>query len=282
MSRVKVVTDSSAYLEPEDIAHLGISVVPIRVHLEGKTYREGVDITPQQFLRLLSTTRALPTTSAPSVQEFTDLYLRLGRQTDQILSIHVSSKLEGVYAAALAASAGLLVRSRIVVIDSLSVSLGLGILVKAAAEAAAAGRSLEEIVRMVRGMIPHLYAVFFIESLGYLLRSKRISVPQTVLGTMFNIKPLLSVDEGELIPLEKVRTRERAVDKLYEFITEFSHVEQMAIVQANFDKDTATLLERLELTYPEREHPVITYPPSLAAHLGPSAMGVVVYEGMRP
>jgi len=282
LSRVKVVTDSSAYLEPEDIAHLGISVVPIRVHLEGKTYREGVDITPQQFLRLLSTTRALPTTSAPSVQEFTDLYLRLGRQTDQILSIHVSSKLEGVYAAALAASAGLLVRSRIVVIDSLSVSLGLGILVKAAAEAAAAGRSLEEIVRMVRGMIPHLYAVFFIESLGYLLRSKRISVPQTVLGTMFNIKPLLSVDEGELIPLEKVRTRERAVDKLYEFITEFSHVEQMAIVQANFDKDTATLLERLELTYPEREHPVITYPPSLAAHLGPSAMGVVVYEGMRP
>jgi DegV family protein with EDD domain len=282
LSRVKVVTDSSAYLEPEDIARLGISVVPIRVHLEGKTYREGVDITPQEFLRLLSTTRALPTTSAPSVQEFTDLYLRLGKQTDQILSIHVSSKLEGVYAAALAASTGLLVRSRIVVIDSLSVSLGLGILVKAAAEAAAAGRSLEEIVRMVRGMIPHLYAVFFIESLGYLLRSKRISVPQTVLGTMFNIKPLLSVDEGELIPLEKVRTRERAVDKLYEFITEFSHVEQMAIVQANFDKDTATLLERLELTYPEREHPVITYPPSLAAHLGPSAMGVVVYEGMHP
>ncbi len=278
MARVKVVTDSSAYLEPEDVARLGISVVPNRVHLGNKTYREGLDITPQDFLRLLTTTHLLPTTSAPPVQEFTDLYIRLSRQTDQILSIHVSSKLENTYSAAMAASTGLLARSRIVVVDSLSTSLGLGILVKTAAEAAAAGRNLDDIVRLVRGMIPHIYAVFFIESLEYLQRSRRISVPQAVLGTMFNIKPLLTVDEGELIPLEKVRTRERAVDKLYEFITEFSQIEQMAIVQANFDADTAELLERLELTYPDRDFPVITYPPSLAAHLGASAMGVIVYE----
>ena len=280
MGRVKVVTDSNAYLEPEDIARLGIAVVPNRVHLGTKTYREGLDITPQDFLRLLATTRSLPTTSAPPPQEFADLYIKIGKQTDQILSIHVSSKLEETYSSALSASAGLLARSRIAVVDSLSTSLGLGILVKVAAEAAAAGRNLDDIVRTIRGMIPHIYAVFFIESLEYLQRSRRISVPQSVLGTMFSIKPLLTVDEGDLIPLEKVRTRERAVDKLYEFITEFSHIEQMAIVQANFDGDTAELLERLEATFPERDFPVITYPPSLAAHLGASAMGVIVYESL--
>jgi DegV family protein with EDD domain len=151
--------------------------------------------------------------------------------------------------------------------------------VETAATAAAAGTRLDDIVRLVRGMVPHLYGVFFVETLDYLERSKRISKAQAILGTMLGIKPLLNIEDGEIIPLEKVHTRERAVEKLVEFVGEFSTIERMAIVQNNFDAEAATLVKHMAENLPGRQFPMYTYGPSLAAHLGPSAIGVMVYEG---
>ncbi len=275
MSAIKIVTDSNAHLNPKTLEKLGIEVVPLLIRLGDRTYQEGVNLTTEQFFRQSERSRVLPTASAPSVQTFFNLYQRLCRSNDQVLSIHMSSKMSDTYANAMAAAQSMLGRCRIQVVDSRSTSVGLGILVEAAAREAEAGRPLDAIVRLVRGMIPHIYAVFFVETLEYLERSRRIGQAQSILGTMLGIKPLLIIEEGEVIPLEKVRTRARAVDKLFEFIAEFIRIEH------NFSEETAMLLERLEILFPDREFPVYTYGPSLATHLGPSAMGVIVYEGLR-
>ena len=153
-------------------------------------------------------------------------------------------------------------------------------MVKAAAEAAEAGQSLDEIVRLVRGMLPHIYVVLFVERLDYLEKGNRIGPAQALLGTMLSIKPLLIMEEGEIIPLEKVRTRANAIEKLADFVGEFAGIEQVVIMRSPLGNGTELLVEHLNLILPGRTFPVIEYDAVLACHLGPDAMGVTVYEGL--
>ena len=280
MGKVAIVTDSTAFLEPGEAQELDITVVPLNVHIGDETLRDGIDITPEAFFQRLEQGGPIPRTSPPSVQTFERVYANIHSRTDQILSIHLSGRLSQTLNHAQRGAESLLGRCKIIVVDSLTTSLGLGILAKAAARAAQEGANLDEIVRLVRGMIPHIYIVFYVDEMDYLERGRRIGRAQAILGTMLNIKPLLFVEDGEIIPLEKVRTHEKAVEKLFEFVAEFSELEQAAIVQrhATPTEETKMLLERLEQLFPGIEFPIIQYGPVLASHIGPSAMGVCVYE----
>jgi DegV family protein with EDD domain len=151
-------------------------------------------------------------------------------------------------------------------------------LVERAGETAANGAGLGEVVQLVRGMVPHVYMVFLVDDLAYLEREQRLRPSQAVLGAMLGIRPLLTLEDGRLIPMEKVRTRGLGVEKLLNFISEFTNVEQLAIVQSSFTEDTAQLLEGLEVQFPDWDVPVYTYGPSLAARLGLKAIGVAIYE----
>ena len=279
---VKVVTDSTAHLEPGVTEELGISIAPLNIHFGDEVLRDGIDITTAEFFRRLGRSSEMPTSSPPSRSTFEEIYSELGKTTDEIISIHISSKLSQTCAVANAAAASYLGRRNILIVDSLTTSLGLGILATAVAKAAAQGRNLDEIVRLLRGMIPHIYIVFFVETLDYLERGGYIGRAQAILGSMLGIKPLLIIEDGKIVPLEKVRTRLSAIDKLFEFVVEFSHIEQMAILQKSpvATEETLILIERLEMVLPEMEFPIITYGPVLATHVGPSTMGVIVYEGM--
>jgi DegV family protein with EDD domain len=282
VSQVKIVTDSNAFLPDSNMAtDLGIEVVPLTVRIGQHTYHEGVNIPHETFLRRLGQDARTVSVGAPSVGEMADLYRRLGHETDKLVCVHVSSALNDIADVALEATGGFLGRQRIIVLDSATTSAGQGLIVEAAARAAAQGAPQAEIVRIVRGMIPHIYALFFSDSLEYLETWGRLGRAQAFLGTMLDLKPLSTMEDGDLLPIEKVRNYVRAVDKLYDFIIEFSHIEQMYIVQHGFDAEAAQLLERLELIMPNREFPVIDYPPSLAVHIGPKAMGIIVYEGSR-
>jgi DegV family protein with EDD domain len=280
MAKVAVVTDSTAYLEPGVAQELGITIVPLSIHIGDETLRDGIDITPEAFFQRLERGGPLPRTTAPTMQNFERIYADLHTRTDQILSIHLSGQLSQTVRQAQRGAESLLGRCEIAVIDSLTTSLGLGILATAAAKAARDGATLDEIVRLIRGMIPHIYIVFYVNEMSYLERGRRIGRAQAILGSMLNIKPLLFMEDGEIIPLEKVRTHEKAIEKLFEFVAEFSELEQAAIVQryATPTKETKLLLERLEQLFPAVKFPVIQYGPVLASHVGPSAMGVVVYE----
>ena len=283
MGKVKIVTDSTAYLEASVARRLGITIVPLTVRLDDETFQEGVDITAEEFFQKLARSSAMPMALPPSVGDFLAVYTELSKTTDQIMSIHLSSKLSETCDRAAVAAQAFLGRCEIAVVDSLTTSLGLGILATAAAQAAAQGQSLEEIEFLIRGMIPRIYIVFLAETLEYLERKGRIGQAQALLGTMLNIKPFLAIEDGEIIPLEKVRDREGAVDKLFEFVSEFSHIEQMAIMQSTPEpiEETKMLIERLEVIFPRIKPPILVYGPVLACHIGPNGLGVIVYEGLE-
>jgi DegV family protein with EDD domain len=281
MAKVAIVTDSTAYFEPGVAQQLDINVVPLNVHLGDEILRDGIDITPDEFFeRLEQQSGLIPRTSPPPAWAFEQVYTNLHAHTDQILSIHISGQLSQTIHHARRGAESLLGRCNIMVVDSLTTSLGLGILAKAAAEAAQGGANLDEIVRLVRGMIPHIYVVFYVDQMDYLERGHRIGKAQAILGTMLSVKPLLFMEDGEIIPLEKVRTHEKAIEKLFEFVAEFSEVEQAAVVQRHAapTPETKMLLERLAQLFPHIKFPIIQYGPVLASHIGPSAMGVIVYE----
>jgi len=280
VAQVKIVTDSNAFfLDPNLIEELGIEVVPLPIHIGGQTYPERVNFTDETFLRKLTQDQKGVYVDAPSVGQMQKLFGRLGQTADQIVCIHVSSALNDVAEVMRKAAANFMGRQRIIVLDTATTSAGLGLIVEAAARAAAAGAAQAEVVRIVRGMMPHMYALIFSDALEYLEAWGRLGAAQTLLGVMLGLKPFTIMEDGDLLPIEKVRNYGRAVDKLYEFIIEFSNVEQMYVLQHEFETEAAQLLERLELAFPDREFPVIGYPPSLAVHIGPKAMGVIVYEG---
>lgn len=282
MARVAVVTDSNAYLSPRLIERLDIHVLPHTIHLQQGAFKEGVNLSPQRYYQLLKESGKdfLPRATGPSLDEFIDLYARLHRQTDQILSLHVSSHLSNTVETARMARQLYLGRLRIEVLDSLSTTVGLGFLVQAAATAAKAGHDLDDCIRLVRGMMPHIYLFFLIKHLPYLEREGRISPAQSLLGTMLNVMPLLQIEEGEIIPLEKVRSGQQGVDKLFDYVSEFSNLQRATVLQQGFKKETDALVERLELAYPGQEFALLSCNPSLAVHLGPESMGVVVIESI--
>ncbi len=283
MSSIQIVTDSTAQLDPDLVQQLGITVVPLEISFGKQKFREGVDLSPNEFFRRVAQSPVMPASAPPTVEQFRQVYALLSQSTDRILSIHISSKLNQTCANARSAADYFLGRCEIVVIDSWTISLGLSILTQAAARAVRQNYSLDDIVRLARGMIPHLYAVFFTETLEYLERENHLSKSQAILGTMMGIKPFLAIEEGEIVPMEKARTRDKAIDKLVEFVNEFSSVEQIAIVQSPLlaSNDARYLLDRLRANFSQYKFDTITYGPTLGTYIGPASLGLIVYEGMR-
>jgi DegV family protein with EDD domain len=284
MGKVRIVTDSSAhFLHPEVIDRYEIEVVPLTIQLGTQTFREGVNLDADAFFRLVSHNSLPIKVLPPSVDDFAALYSRLNQQTDQILSLHMSHGLGETWEHARAATKTLLGRCEIAAIDSMTTSAGLAILAETAAKIAAKGASLDDLVREVRGMVSRIYMVFYVETLDYLRHNGLLGEAQSILGTMLNIKPFVTIEEGELIPMEKVRTQAQAIDKLVEFVTEFASIEQLIILQNTPYPSEAVrqLQDRLTTEFGGRSFPTMMYGPSLATMIGPDAMGVVVYEGLE-
>jgi len=282
MSQVKIVTDSTSDLPPELARELDIAVIPLTVHFGKEILRDGIDVDSQRFFKRLRTMKTIPTTAPPPARAFEEAYGQIVRDHDAILSIHLSAKLSQTVATAEKGALPFLGRKKIAVVDSMSASRGLGYLAVAAAEAARSGASLDELVKLMRTLIPHVYLVFFVETPDYLHRGGRLGKAQAMLGSMLNIKPLLALEDGEIVPLEKVRTRQRAIEKLCEFTLEFSKVRKMTILHSENSSDVKELTERIREHLPAVPIEVAPYGPVLASHVGPDALGIVIFEEIEP
>jgi DegV family protein with EDD domain len=278
-----VVTDSTADLTPDEIREYGIHVVPLNIQFGAEMLTDNAGLAREQFFRMLAESQIRPTTSAPSIATFREVYEQACLSADNIISIHLSGKLSNTVRRARQAGESMLGKCRVHVVDSEATSVGLGIMAKEAARMAMQGAPVDEIIRTLRGMVDHIYIVFFVESLDYLEQGGRIGKAQALLGTMLNIKPMLIIEEGEIEPLEKVRTRPRALDKLAEFISEFGFIESITIIHHGSSPDELQgLIERIESVRGDSvQINVAEYGPVLAAHIGPDALGIVVYEGLR-
>jgi len=279
MARVKVVTDSTSDLPPALVKEWDITVVPLLIHFGSETYVDRVNISEEQFFARLTASPVLPTTSPPSLKAFQDVYAKLSQTTDAILSVHISSKLSATYAAAVAAREALTNRCRVVIVDSTLTSMALGFMALNAAKSAAAGESLDDIAEQVRGMIPQTHILFFVDTLDYLQKGGRIGKAQALMSNMLNVKPLLRLEDGEIYPVERLRTRAKALERLYEFVADFPKIEELAILYSTTPNEANTLAKRIDPVFPRQRIQLLPYGPVLGVHVGPGAMAVVVYEG---
>jgi len=277
---IAIVTDSSSDISSHFAAELGITVVPIRISFGTKVYYDGVDIDRTDFYRNLTKSTLPPTAEPPLPEEFQREYSRLLKGTDQILSIHISSRLNKTVQVAQEATKALLGRNKITVVDSRMISWGLELLVTVAAEAAQRGASVEEIVRLIRGMIPHIYMVFFAENLDYLERHGHLGRGRIFTDNLPGVRPLLIMEDGEVVSMEKVRSRGKSVDRLFEFVTEFARFDQVMILQGRPSDEPQELFKRLIEAFPEKRLDIKPYGLTLGTYLGPDALGVAVYEGI--
>ena len=268
---VRVVTDSTADLPAEVTRQWGITVVPLTVHFGQETYRNGVDITPDEFYRRLAAAPKLPTTAQPPVGAFVETYKALALGTEGILSIHISAKLSGTYNSALGAKEEVKGLCPIEVVDSLQGSLGLGLVALAAARAAQAGKPLGEVAAEARRASGQT-----LDTLEYLAKGGRIGKAQAFLGSLLNIKPIVGLEEGETHPFERVRSRRRALERLAQMARDLAPLQEAWVVHATTPDDARDLAERIKTLVPTGEVPIGRLGPVVGTYLGPGALGLAL------
>ena len=275
---VKIVTDSLSDITSDIAQGLGITVVPLTVLFAQESFLDRVTMTTDEFYYKLTHDATWPTTTQPAPGVFADIYNKLAEETDEILAITLSSKLSGTYESALNARSLVEKECRIEVIDSLTVAMGLGLIVIAAAKAAQAGASLDEVADSVRRAMPRSHLVAYFDTLKYLAKGGRIGKAQGLLGAMLSVKPVLTVKDGEMSPLTRLRSRTAGMDYLYNFVAGFSHVEELAVEHATTPDDADRLVERLSSVFPKERIYRSTISPVVGTYAGPGAMAVTVLE----
>jgi DegV family protein with EDD domain len=273
MSRVRIVTDSLADI-PEDIAReLEIEVVPAIVVIDGRTYRDKVDLTDTEFYTLLTQVDELPTTSQPPVGDFEEVYSRLAQTTDQIVSIHIPAEVSGTVASAQAA-AKQQTDVEVTVVDATQISMALGWLVIKAARAAQAGAPFEQIAALIEDTIPRLRLFAILDTLEYVRRGGRIGRAEAMMGAVLRVKPVIAFRDSQIVPLENVRTMRRALDRVLKMVGEQGRLEEVAVIHAAAPDAAKQLREGLEPLHPDKPIIVTEAGPVLGTHAGPGAVGV--------
>jgi DegV family protein with EDD domain len=275
---IRVVTDSTADLPPELIKEFDVIIVPAYVGFGKKTYKDGVDISQDEVYQKMVTENIPATTSQPPPADFADVYKKLLKETDEIVSIQATSKLSGLYSSALQgkdmASGG----NRIAVVDSLSVSMGLGMMTLLAARMAKAGEDLSSIVEELKQTIPQMRLWGLFDTLKYLLRGGRIGKAKALLGSVMNIKPILTIHDGELHPTGLARNRAKGIERLISNLKSCVNVQEVAVVHSTTPDDAQTLKERVSALFDRGPIHVSRLGPALGVHGGPGTLVLALRE----
>jgi DegV family protein with EDD domain len=283
-NKVAIVTDSTAYLPEDCLKQYNITITPLSVIWGEETYRDGVDISPDEFYNRLTTSKTMPTTSqvTPGVmQETFKSLLELGYD---VLGIFLSSKISGTYQSAVQAL-DLLgnVKGKVEVVDSLWTTMAMGWPVLTAARAANAGESLSECRRITENACANTGVLFVVETLEFLRRGGRIGGAQALLGTALNLKPILEMREGKIESVERIRTRHKATQRTIEIIAERLKGKssiRLAVTHAISESDAIAMLESAKGVM----HPVETMccplSPVIGAHVGPGTIALNYMSGI--
>lgn len=281
MPNIQIVTDSCAhFVNAQFVQQHPITIIPNKIRIGGRTYQEGIDLSSEEAIRLIAHEQFTPVVTVPTESEFADVYHRLAATADAIISIHPSQHLYPTWENARAAARQIGGHCEVAVIDSQTLSAGQAMLAAVAAGSIAEGASVEEVIRKVRGAVERIYSIFYVETVNSLLHSRIISGSHAILGAMLGIKPFLTIEAGHLTPMEKVRTRAQAIERLVEFVVEFTDIDDVVILQnkPHMSEQTRMIQDRLALEFPNRYFPYTLYNPSLAALIGTDATGVVILE----
>lgn len=272
------VTDSTADLPEAIRSQYDVRVVPLKVHFGSETYLDGQTLSSDQFYPMLAESSVLPTTSQPSPVDFLHVYQDIleADPHGHIISIHLSAAFSGTYQSAELASSLLEQEGAVTVIDSRSTSYGIGMLVAAAAEAAAQGKSKEDILELVQQVRASNRVYFLVDTLEYLQKGGRIGKASAVLGSLLNIKPILSIDdEGEVTSVDKVRGSKKAVRRIVEMFKQaYSGDVDIAIAHANAHAAADHMVDTLTNAFSVKNCTMTQLGPVIGTHVGAGTIGV--------
>ena len=282
-----IVTDSSARLalphsaKPTQSHATSLTILANRVEINDQIYREDIDIGREDLFKLIAQQSIPPKIHPPSSEDFLNLYMHLANKHEAIISLHPSEALlASGNNARLAAQQLAGTSCPIVVMDSGTICVGLGILVRYAVQLAQKEANLDRFIQQIRSASERIYSLYVVDSLEFLEYNQIVSPSRAILGTMLGIKPLLSLEEGRLQVVEKVRTRAQAVERLVEFLVEFVDLDEAFIVQPRPQPSEMSRLlqDRLATDAPQRQLFYTLYGATLASWIGTDALGVVVLE----
>jgi DegV family protein with EDD domain len=278
---VKIVTDTLSDITDDLAAELGVSVVPLYVRFGSQIFRDRVEITSEEFYRRLAGESTLPSTTQPTPNDFVEVYNKLSKETDEILTIVVSSKLSGTYQSATQAKEMMKGKCRIEIIDSMQVAMGMGLIVIAAANAIKSGANLNQTAQLVREATKRSHVAYLFETLKYLAKGGRIGKASGLLGSLLSVKPILTMREGELAPLTRVRSVSAGIDYLYNYATGFSKIEALAVEHATTPDEADKLVERLGTIFPKERIYRAVISPVVGTYSGPNALAITVLEAEK-
>ncbi len=273
---VKIVTDSVSDLPPQVAQELGITIVPLHVRFGTEVYRDGVELTADEFFDRLVDSKILPVTSVPSPGDFAETYDKLAEETDEILVITVTSRLSGTHEVALQSIGLMKKKCRVEVLDSQQAVMAQGFIAITVARAAQAGASFDEVLDIAQRNISRVDMRAAFDTLEYLKRGGRIGKAQAFLGSALKINPIIGLKDGEVFPAGRERSRAKAIDHLYNFAMSYSHIEELAVEYATALDETEMLVERLGSKFPKERIYRSRATPVIGTHTGPSLLIVSV------
>jgi DegV family protein with EDD domain len=275
MGSIGVVTDSTADLQPALQERYSLGMVPLVVNWDGQTFRDKLDLTTAQFYQRLRTSKTLPKTGAPSLAAFEAAFREQLKGNDAVVCLNIASKLSATYAVAHKAAESVDPR-RIAVVDSGSVSICLGWLAEMAAMLAVQGLELAEIVERLEEARGRLRSLALVETLEFLQRGGRIGRAAALAGTLLSVKPILSIRDGEVSPVERVRTINGALRRLVELAVALGPVERLGVVDGDSLSNATEVARQLGAHYPDVTIERGELGPVVGTHGGPGVVGVGV------
>jgi DegV family protein with EDD domain len=267
MSQIKIVTDSTAFIDKETLEKYGIEVVPLYVNFTDEMVVDGT-IDNATFFEKIRKSQEIPFTSQPSPGDFVKVFERIVQEGNEIISIHISSGISGTVESANTA-AKMVDEARISVFDSYSTSGGLAMLVIAAAQAVEEGKTREEIVAILNRLKSTLRVIFIPETLEYLKKGGRIGGAQALLGTLLQIKPVLCLQEGKIEPLDKVRTMKKALERIVNELPTTAEGLQVSVINAESQENLQKLVELIQERFPGIAINNYEISSVIATHTGP-------------
>ena len=279
---VRIVTDSTSDIDADTAQRMGITVIPQNVHFRTRSYEDNVTITPDQFYGMLSTVPEMLTTSQASPGRFKQVYNEEGRDAEGIVSIHISSKLSGTCNSARQGALATFSNCPIEVIDSGQASMGLGLIVLAAAELAMQGASQSEVVAATLDAVKRAQCLCLFETLEYLQKGGRIGKAQALVGSILKIKPMIIVRDGEVHPLGKARTFPKALAQMKGTVRGFAPIDSLAVMHSTTPEIAQEVADDLSDMLPEGSRPHIArFGPALGVYAGPGALGIALLQANR-
>jgi DegV family protein with EDD domain len=270
--KVQVITDSTCDM-PEHLANeLNIRVVPIYLRFGEKTYRDGVDMTRDEFYSMLTSSPVHPATSQPNPEDFTSVYKEYCDRTEGIVSIHISSKISGTYNSATIAKKTMMSQCPIEVIDSKFNSAGLGLVVTAAARVAQAGAGLSEVINEAIKSVNQVGMFGMFVTMKYLARSGRVNKTIAAASSILNVMPLLTFHDGEIVRAGLVRSINKGVGRIYDFVKNNTPISELTIVHSNVAEQAGQLKKRLREFIQEEKINIAELGAGLGVHGGPGVL----------